>query len=79
MSRGDTSNLGDVPIDKLFSMARRVKTEREKAIEKSGRVVAELRRRGVPWKAIGATVGVPPDTARYWAKDYLQESDTPDH
>jgi hypothetical protein len=75
MSRGDASNLGNVPINRLLSMARRVKAKREKAIEESGQVVAELHKRGVSWRVIGAEVGVPPDTARYWAKDYLKSSE----
>jgi hypothetical protein len=75
MSRGETSNLGAVPISRLLSMARRVKAKREKAIAESGQVIAELRQRGLSWRVIGAEVGVPPDTARYWAKPYLKSGE----
>lgn len=76
MTRGDTPNLGDVPIARLLSMARRTKVKREKAIEESRLIVAELHKRGLSWRVIGQEVGVPPATARYWARDVSSSGDT---
>ena len=77
MSRDAKPNLADVPIGRLLAIARGTKARRAKLMEDTGKVIAELHKRGLSWRVIGQEIGVPSATARNWAKPYLLASDDP--
>lgn len=77
MTRDVPLNLDGVPLDRVLSMARRAKPKRDKAIRESGQLSAELHKRGLSWRVIGAEMGVAQETARYWAREYERNKGRP--
>lgn len=73
MSRGENSDLAGVPMTRLLALARGTKARRARLMEESGRVMAELHRRGLSWRVIAHETGVPQQTARNWARRYAGE------
>lgn len=64
-------DISAAELDEVINGAQEVELIRQATAEQSGRLLAELHRRGLSWPEIARRTGIPQSTAHWRAQDYL--------